>query len=403
MPATQRCLTIILDDDADLRATIESSRCVRQALSPFCFNGGDNLSAIELHRAAYHGVKGILSAQMTCSAIRSVAAAYQSARKNGRPAIQPFQFKRPLALFLIGKRGRDADIKSDGTISIWTVAGRKRIAFALPEAFKERFNEAVSFDSLTVIERGGRLIGRLAVTLPVPQAAGSEPVGIDLGETNALTAVDGEDRVFFASGRDNKTRNRRTRKTRKRLQKKLAARKAQGRDTRSVRRSLKRLGRKQRNRTIDFARVTACKLMRWIKPGSILVFEDLKGIRQPKKGKIRGKALRRRLSLWQRRLMKEACSRKAEMLGIPVEEVNPRYTSKDCSRCHQRGSRVKHQFSCKHCGHKEHSDINAPRNIRWRYLCRVLGTVDTPSRCPETQSGLPGVGNPVKAGASRRL
>jgi IS605 OrfB family transposase len=387
MPTVQRCLTILLADDADLRATVEASRAIRQALSPVCFNSGDTLSALELQRAAYHSVKGTLSAQMTCSAIRSVAAAYQSACSNGRPATAPFNFRRPLALFLIGKRGRDAEFKSDGTLSLWTVAGRKRLAYTIPEAFQERFVQAKSHDSLTVIERAGKLIGRLVVTLEVPEPAGvdAQAVGIDLGETNALTAVDGEDRVLFVSGRNVKVRNRRTHKTRKRLQKVLAARKAQSRDTRSVRRALKQLGRRAGNRTLNFARLTACKLLAWIKLGSILVWEKL-SIPQPKKGKIRGKGLRRRLSSWQRRLVREACSRKAELVGVPEVEVNPRYTSQDCSRCHRRGKRAKHRFCCPHCQHEEHADINAPRVIRWRYLCRVSGTVGLPSTGPEARS-----------------
>lgn len=355
MPTVRRTLTILIPDDADVRATLEASRRVRQTLSPLCFNEGDNLSAIALQRAAYHTVKGTLSAQMTCSAIRSVAAAYQSAKSNRHPAQAPFAFHRPLALFLIGKRGRDAAFTQDGLLSLWTVHGRKRIAYTVPEAFRQRFAQAKSHDSLIIIEQGARLIGRLTVTLEVPDGKGSDPVGIDMGETNALTAVDGQDDVLFISGREVKVRNRRTHKTRKRLQKLLAARKAQSGDTRSVRRRLKRLGRKQRNRTIEFVRLTACKLFAWIKSNSLLVWERL-NIPQVRKGTIRGKALRRRLSLWQRRLLRQACSSKAQMLGVPEAEVNPAYTSQDCSRCGKRGQRRKHRFVCPHCGHSEHAD-----------------------------------------------
>jgi hypothetical protein len=157
MPTVQRTLTILLPDDADLRATLEASRRVRQSLSLVCFNNGDNLSAVELQRAAYHRVKGVLNAQMTCSAIRSVAAAYhQSARSNNRPAKAPFVFSRPLALFLIGKRRRDAGFTSDGLLAIWTINGRKRLPYTIPEAFQQRFAEAKSYDSLIVIEQGGK-------------------------------------------------------------------------------------------------------------------------------------------------------------------------------------------------------------------------------------------------------
>jgi hypothetical protein len=47
----------------------------------------------------------------------------------------------------VGKRGRDADIRQDGTLSIWTVAGRKHIAYQVPEAFKSMLVAAKEIDS----------------------------------------------------------------------------------------------------------------------------------------------------------------------------------------------------------------------------------------------------------------
>ena len=55
-------------------------------------------------------------------------------KSNGKPAQRPFRFQRPRALFLVGKRGRDADFRQDGTLSIWTLAGRKHITYTVPTA-----------------------------------------------------------------------------------------------------------------------------------------------------------------------------------------------------------------------------------------------------------------------------
>jgi hypothetical protein len=84
-----------------------------------------------LQKHAYHQVKGIVSAQMTCTAIRLVAACYSKRKR--KKLSGTVNFKKPFAVFLIGKRKRDAAIKRDGTISIWTVGGRKRLAFSVPE------------------------------------------------------------------------------------------------------------------------------------------------------------------------------------------------------------------------------------------------------------------------------
>ena len=67
------------------------------------------------------------------------------------------QFSRPAALFLIGRRGRDAAFRADGQLSIWTIAGRKRLSYTVPPPLRPLFDAAREIDSLTVIERQGRL------------------------------------------------------------------------------------------------------------------------------------------------------------------------------------------------------------------------------------------------------
>ena len=367
----QRTVTILLPDDDDLRATVIAFQRVQHALSVPCFNDGEPLGALALQRACYHAVKGTLNAQMTISAIRVVSSAYASARSNRRPAQKPFAFQRARALFLVGTRGRDADFRQDGTLSIWTVAGRKHISFQVPEAFKNTLAAAKEIDSLTIIERDGRLLGRVTLTKEAPEPIGIHPVGIDLNETNALVAVDPDGKSLFVSGKAVKVANKRNYKTRKRVQHKQAARKAEHKDTRSVRRVLQRLGRKRSHRTRTFAQTVAKQLVTFAPPNAVLVFEAL-NLPQPRKGKVGGgdkvgKANRRRLSVWQRQLMRQAAESKAQEVGMVVADVNPAYTSQTCARCGLRGNRQRHVFTCPSCGHTAHADVNAAVNIRNRY------------------------------------
>jgi putative transposase len=362
----QRTVTILIQPDSALERTVQAFREVQHALSEPCFHNGDPLNAVKLQRACYHQVKGSLNAQMTISAIRLVAGAYASAKSNKKPAQRPFLFKKARALFLVGKRGRDASFSQDGLLSIWTVGGRKHLPYAIPDDFKSAFDRATEIDSLTVLSQGGKLIGRVTLTLNVPDPQGILPVGIDLNETNALVAVDPDGRELFISGKSIKVKNRRTAKTRARLQRKHATHKAQHQDTRSIRRVLKRLGRKQRHRTRTFAQQTAKQLVQWAPPNAVLVFEDLH-MPQPQKGKIRGRALRRRLSVWQHALIRTCTENKAQECGMITAKVNPRYTSKNCSRCGLRGVRRRHCFTCPHCGHSAHADLNAAYNIRNRF------------------------------------
>ncbi|GHO77590.1 transposase [Ktedonobacter sp. SOSP1-85] len=379
----QRTVPIVIEPDSDVERTIEVFREVQHALSEPCFNGGKPLGALALQRACYHQVKGSLSAQMTISAIRLVSAAYASAKSNKKPAQRPFLFKKARALFLVGKRERDADFRKDGTLSIWTVAGRKHLTYSIPRDFETTLKNATEIDSLTILKRNGKLIGRVTLTLDAPEPQGVLPVGIDLNETNALVAVDPDGHTLFVSGKDIKVKNRRTAKTRARLQRKHATRKAEKKDTRSLRRLLKRLGRTQRNRTRTFAQQTAKQLITFTPEKAVLVFEDLH-LPKPEKGKLKGKALRRRMSLWQRRLIRTCVENKAQECGLTVTQVNPAYTSKNCSRCGLRGVRKRHAFSCPHCGHTDHADRNAAVNIRNRYTAfRGSGLL---SISPEAQS-----------------
>ena len=404
----QRTTTLLLEYDADLLATLKAFQSVQQQISPVCFGDakGKFLNAVELQKACYHDVTGKVSAQMTCSAMRLVAGAYTSAKKNQerRIALEKkrkarcerkgwnykervikelgvCEFTHPAALFLIGKKGRDASFcKKDGKLSIWTIAGRKHIAYTVPTSLQHYLDDATEIDSITVVERNGKLVGRVAVTLEVPEPKGLLPVGIDLNETNAIVATDIEENTLFVSGKDTKVRNKRSRQTRKRLQKKLSAHKVQNKDTRSLRRLLARTRRKQSNRTKTFAQTAAKRLCQWAKPDSMLVFESL-NLQQPEKGLVKGKPLRRRMSAWQRGLIRACVENKAQEYGLAVCEVDPRYTSQDCSRCGLRGKRRRHKFTCPICGFECHADVNASRNIRNRYV--VLRHDGAESTAPE--------------------
>jgi IS605 OrfB family transposase len=378
---------------------------------------------VELQRAVYQDVKGALSSQMTITALRLVAGADAAAKRNRVRRVQAevrrkarceakgwtyqarvskplgvCRFERPAALFLVGARGRDADFRADGTLSIWTVQGRKRLNYTVPLALRPLFDAAQEIDSVTVIERRGKLYGRVALTLEAPEPAGIVPVGIDLNETNALVAVDADGRELFLSGKATKVRNQRTMQTTKRVQRHLATRKAEHRDTRSVRRVLKRLSGRRRRRTDDFARVVAQQLMAWAPADALLVFEEL-DLQPPAKELTRGRALRRRLSRWQHAAMRTAVTNKAELAGVALACVDPAYTSQQCSRCGLRGKRKRHAFTCPHCGHAQHADVNAAINIRNRYVQSRLD--GEPSTSPEALLTPVGEGKLPPSGGGR--
>jgi hypothetical protein len=250
-------MTFLLPNDVDLRATVAALQCVQQDPTATCFNGGRPLNALARCRASYAGAVGTLNSQLTGSASRLTAGAYASATRNRPIARKPFAFRRARALFPVGMRGRDADGRPDGTLAIWTVAWRKRLAYRVPAACKSPLAAAKKIERVTVIERAGRLLGHVTLTLDAPEPQGIVPLGIDLNETNALVAVSPASATLCVSGRSVKMADQRAFTTRKCLQQNHAARKAEPQDTRSVRRDRKQLGRTRSNRTGTFAHAAA--------------------------------------------------------------------------------------------------------------------------------------------------
>ncbi len=89
---------------------------------------------------------------------------------------------------------------------------------------------------------------------------------------------------------------------------------------------------------------------------------------------------------------------KAERAGIRFVRVDPRHTSQACNRC---GSvspdnrKKQAEFRCVECGHRDHADVNAARNILRRGLLALGPAETTPAGAAKQTSA------PVRAGAPR--
>ena len=80
-----------------------------------------------------------------------------------------------------------------------------------------------------------------------------------------------------------------------------------------------------------------------------------------------------------------------ERYGIEIVEVNPAYTSQECSECHytHKTNRTGERFVCGFCGHSAHADVNAARNIRFRgENPRLFDRFDTKGKILSTLASL---------------
>jgi len=379
----QRTIPIILEKSQALLETIEEFNRYQKEISEDCFNGGDVKNALRLHKSVYHSVNSQLTSQLKCTAIRLVAGAYASAKSNKRPATRAFVFRRKRALFLIGKRGRDASFSKCEKLSISTINGRKKIGFNIPDAFQNDFSNASSFDSLNISLNGK---GFLCITLEVKDPKPMIPVGIDVGIRNILVASTKKNTLVIC-GNELSQKRKRIRKTKSRIQSKKSSKKELGKDTRSVRRVLKSLSRKQRNKTKTFCREAASKLCKWVPENAVLVFEDLRIKRSSKKEHIR-KGTRRNLNSFCYHLMIQCVTNRAERDGLAIAFVDPSYTSQICNQCGLFGNRVGSKFSCPSCSHLDCADRNASLNILSRFA--VLRGGAHQSICAEARASATG-------------
>lgn len=103
---------------------------------------------------------------------------------------------------------------------------------------------------------------------------------------------------------------------------------------------------------VNFALVNGVHLMR---------LEDLKGIRLA--GKSRKEA-GRNLHSWSHYQLQSFIAYKANMAGLSVEYVNPKYTSQMC-KCGYVDKRNRNidTFCCMQCGYQNQADLNSSINI----------------------------------------
>ena len=91
--------------------------------------------------------------------------------------------------------------------------------------------------------------------------------------------------------------------------------------------------------------------------------EKLDGIRNNRK---HTKSFNYGLNSWSFYQLQEFIEYQAKLNGIPITYVEPRNTSKECSRCGGIGIREDKSFKCPTCGRVDHADVNASFNIALR-------------------------------------
>ncbi|MEU8803005.1 transposase [Spirillospora sp. NPDC048819] len=203
---------------------------------------------------------------------------------------------------------------------------------------------------------------------PEKHALPGTAVGIDRGVKVAATTSDGDfhDRAFVTAGEAARYR---------RLQQQLSRTRKGSRNRARVRARMNQIMGRVADRRIDFCAYLANRLTA---RNAVVVLEDLKTknmtacaggtLAEPGKQVAQKRGLNRAIlgKGWHR--LELALSNAARYTGTAVVKVNPAYTSRRCHACGlvTEGNRESQAvFVCKNpgCGHADHADVNAARNI----------------------------------------
>jgi IS605 OrfB family transposase len=350
-----------------LRATLNTCNREANRVSELAFCTGEE-SRKALQGAAYLGLKAVgLSAQPALHVIRKVADGYTTLAANiragnlGKPGSKrrkraesrPVTF-RPDAAQSYDDRCLSWQLDAQ-TVSIWTVAGRlKNIPFACSADALKTLREYRKGET-DLLMRGGVFF--LIATCDIPEPQVFEPtgwIGVDLGIANIATTSTG----YRAAGRGLNRHRKRMRDLRTKLQKK---------GTKSAKRVLKRLSRKESRRAKDTNHVISKRIVTEAERTTAGIgLEDLSGIRQ--RARLR-KPQRVALHSWAFAQLGAFVEYKAKRAGVPLVRIDPAYTSQECSECHHVDKKNRPEqatFACRSCGVVEHADRNASRNIARR-------------------------------------
>ena len=331
-----------------LRATLETVNSAANRLSQLAWDAKE-FRRFPLHKTYYRQIRDEfpLSAQIVCLLNAKVVDAYKLDkkvqrvfRKHGSIAYD----SRILGLNLAAS-----------TISIWTLGGREKMPFVCGE--KQRALLVYPRGESDLILRKGKWF--LNITVDVPEDKEIEAVdvlGIDLGIAEIAADSDGNK---YSGAKLNKVRHRN----------RALRRKLQRIGTKSAKRLLKKRSRKEQRFAKDTNHTISRRIVSLAKrTNRMIAIEELTGIRSRVRA---GKRERTKLHSWSFAELGGMLDYKAKVAGIPLLRIDPRNTSRQCSKCghtEKANRKSRDSFVCKSCGHTACADENGAANIRLKGL-----------------------------------
>ena len=251
---------------------------------------------------------------------------------------------------------RDYSVLKDGRLSINTLNGRIKLPVDwghVPEEYRHG-----KFGTARILNKSGKWLLLIPSTVELPEPSQPQQVvGVDMGVRFLATTYDSDGRTVFYDGREVKRKREHYKKLRASLQKK---------GTRSARRRLRNIGKRENRWMRDVNhQVSKALVSRQSKP-TLFALENLSGVRNATE-RVR-KSDRYVQVSWAFYQLRQMIEYKANKAGHSVIVIDPRYTSQTCPTCglvrKANRRKNKHEYYCSNCGYRSNDDRAAAMNIQ---------------------------------------
>jgi putative transposase len=338
---------------AALADTMAKFNAACNALSQIAWDT-QTLRQFDLHKIAYHQIRADfgLPSQLAVRALAKVAHSYKTDRS------QKHTFGPRGAVVFDARCFR---MKGVSSAQLTTTQGRHSFSLAHGGKQRQQLLQGVTGEANLLFVDGAYYLS-IAVKFPDPPKADTSGgvIGADMGIVELLTDSEGQS----YSGSVVKAVRCRVREHRRQVQKKR---------TRSAFKRLQKVNRRASRFSRD---VNHCISKSLVQKAFVLrkaiSLEDLTGIRE--RASVFSKTMRWQMGNWAFADLAAKIVYKAASVGIPVVFVDPRNTSRTCSKCGhcERGNRKSQaSFVCLSCGLSMNADSNASKNIEARGLSSI--------------------------------
>jgi len=208
--------------------------------------------------------------------------------------------------------------------------------------------------TLRISKKGTKYMAQISVEKTPPASKGDVVMGVDLGlKVPAVVVTESAKTKFFGNGRENKYVKRKHRSKRKKLGKAKQPKVIKNLDDKEQR-WMKDKDHKISREIINFAIRNNVSVIR---------LEKLTNIRNTARTSRKNE---KNLHTWSFYRLAQFIEYKANLAGIAVEYVDPKYTSQICPNCATQNKAKDRKYKCS-CGYRTHRDrvgainiINAP-------------------------------------------